>query len=136
MSRGAPAADVYRWVEAVLDGERVGDAVVSVTFLSGSRMRGLNRRALGRDRATDVIAFGLDHVGTVTGDVYLCPAVARREARAAGVPEREEIVRLVVHGVLHALGCEHPEGAARLRSPMWRRQERYVTRILAGEATA
>jgi ssRNA-specific RNase YbeY (16S rRNA maturation enzyme) len=32
----------------------------------------------------------------------------------------------VVHGTLHALGHDHPEGPDRTRSPMWRRQERYV----------
>jgi probable rRNA maturation factor len=39
---------------------------------------------------------------------------------------REELVRLIVHGTLHALGRDHPEGAGRTRSAMWRRQERYV----------
>ncbi len=92
-------------------------------------MRGLNRRALGRDRATDVIAFRLPHLDQLIGDIYICPSVARRAAREAGVSEREEILRLVVHGVLHVLGHEHPEGARRVASPMWRRQERYVERL-------
>jgi probable rRNA maturation factor len=39
---------------------------------------------------------------------------------------RQELIRLVVHGTLHALGREHPEGPHRTRSAMWRRQERYV----------
>jgi probable rRNA maturation factor len=43
---------------------------------------------------------------------------------------REELVRLVVHGVLHALGHDHPEGEARLRSPMWLRQEALVKRAM------
>jgi probable rRNA maturation factor len=42
---------------------------------------------------------------------------------------REEIARLVVHGVLHALGHEHPEDEARTTSPMWRRQERLLDRL-------
>jgi len=29
------------------------------------------------------------------------------------------------------LGYDHPEGAGRTRSPMWRRQETYVRRLLA-----
>jgi probable rRNA maturation factor len=62
----------------------------------------------------------------VVGDVYVCPWIARREAQARGIPLRQELIRLVVHGTLHALGREHPEGPERERSAMWRRQERYV----------
>ena len=52
--------------------------------------------------------------------------MARREALARKVPVRQELVRLVVHGTLHVLGYDHPENGRRERSPMWRRQERYV----------
>jgi len=42
----------------------------------------------------------------------------------------EELVRLTVHGTLHVLGYDHPAGPARMRSAMWRRQEKYVRRLL------
>ena len=116
-------------VTAVLDGEGAGEAIVSVTFLSGPAMRGLNRRTLGRDHATDVVAYALAHPGHVVGDVYVCPAVARRSAHAAGVSVAEELVRLVVHGVLHVLGYDHPRDHGREASPMWQRQERYVAAL-------
>jgi len=125
------AAQVRRTVAAVLDGERAGRAIVSVTFLSTQRMRALNRATLGRDRATDVIAFGLAHRDTLAGDIYVCPAAARHAARSLGIPEREELTRLVVHGTLHALGHDHPASAKRTSAPMWRRQERYVHTLMA-----
>ena len=65
----------------------------------------------------------------VVGDVYVAPGAARVSARANGIGVREEIIRLVVHGTLHVLGHDHPEGAARTRSPMWRAQERLVSRL-------
>lgn len=102
---------------------------MSVTFLEGPKMRGLNRRTLGRDRATDVIAFGFDHAGSIAGDVYVCPSVVRRSAREAGVTLRQETARVVIHGVMHALGWDHPETVDRAGSPMWRRQERYVAEV-------
>jgi probable rRNA maturation factor len=121
-----PASVVRRVVEAVLDGER-RRGVVSVTFLGRDAMRRLNATHLGRDRPTDVLSFALrDPAGRAVGDVYICPWVAAREARARGIGLRQELVRLVVHGTLHALGRDHPEGEGRTRSAMWRRQERYV----------
>jgi probable rRNA maturation factor len=116
-------------VRLVLAGERAGRAVIEVTVLSSQRMRALNRRVLGRDRATDVIAFGMRHGDTLVGDIYVCPAVARRSATRHRVPVGQELLRLVIHGTLHALGYRHPEGPGRTRSPMWRRQEGYVAAL-------
>ena len=103
-----PPALVRRVVTRVLEGER-REGLVSVTFLGRDAMRRMN-----------------DGIGRLVGDVYVCPWVAAREAKAQGVSLREELIRLVVHGTLHALGRTHPEGEGRTRSPMWRRQERYV----------
>jgi probable rRNA maturation factor len=122
---------VRRVVGRVLAAEGTPDAAVTVTFLSTARMRSLNRRALGRDRATDVLAFGMAHDDRLVGDIYVCPALARRSARQLGIPAREELTRLVVHGTLHVLGHDHPAATGRERSPMWRRQERYVAELVA-----
>ncbi len=121
-----PPGTVRRVVAAVLAGER-RRALISVTFLGRDAMRRLNAEHRRRDRPTDVLAFALrDPRGQAVGDVYVCPWVAAREARGRGIPLREELIRLVVHGTLHALGRDHPEGPERTRSAMWRRQERYV----------
>ena len=121
-----PGAVVRRAVETVLRGER-RDGLISITFLGRDAIRRLNAEHKGRNRPTDVLAFPLQGPGGETiGDVYICPAVAREHARALGISARQELIRLVVHGTLHALGHQHPEGAGRTRSAMWRRQERYV----------
>lgn len=121
-----PAGVVRRVARAVLAAEGRG-ARLSITFVGRERMRALNARYRGRDRPTDVLAFRLRAPdGPPLGDVYVCRWVAAREARARGIPLREELIRLVVHGTLHTLGYRHPEGPGRTRSRMWRRQERYV----------
>ena len=121
-----PERTIRRAVETVLAGER-RRAAISLTFLGRDAMRRLNREYKGKDRPTDVISFELaGPEGLAVGDVYVCPWVGAREAQARGIPEREEMIRLVVHGTLHALGYDHPEDEARTRSAMWRRQERYV----------
>lgn len=114
---------------AVLRAERARRTRLSITFVSARTIAKMNARHLGHHRATDVISFALEpeHRGASTvGDIYIAPEVAKRNAVEHGTPVREEIARLVVHGVLHVLGHDHPEGPGRTRSPMWRRQEALV----------
>jgi probable rRNA maturation factor len=123
---------VARIARAVLDADRVRDALLSITFVSNARIRSMNRKHLGRTGATDVISFGFRRAGKrtpIVGDVYIAPDVARASARENGVTVREELVRLVVHGTLHVLGHDHPESDARTRSLMWRKQEALVHRL-------
>jgi probable rRNA maturation factor len=124
-------------VRDVLRAERIRHALVSVTFVSAPRIRSLNRRHLHHHGATDVISFGFTRANAadpVIGDIYIAPAVARANAAANGVGIREELARLLIHGTLHVLGYEHPDGddTRRERSAMWKRQEALLRRWRAG----
>lgn len=126
-------ARVEAIARATLASERVRDAMLSITFVSHSAIARLNAKHFDHRGSTDVISFG--HTSSrkgspVIGDVYIAPAVARANALEHGVPVREELARLVVHGVLHVLGYEHPESDVRTSSPMWKRQERVLARVL------
>jgi probable rRNA maturation factor len=139
----------------VLVWEGASDDRVELTLLDGAAMRRLNRRATGRRGLTDVITFSLPQPdGTLVGDVYICPEAARHwvkgrgrvksrgrvkgpgrvkgRGRAKGDGVVEELIRLAVHGTLHVLGFDHPEGPGRTRTAMWHRQERYVRRLTDG----
>jgi len=129
----ASRARVKESALATLRTERVKDAMLSITFVGRAAISELNRCYLGHRGPTDVIAFGLERSGkrgAVVGDIYICPQVARDNAKRQGVPVGEEVLRLVVHGILHVLGHDHPTGASRTASPMWRRQERILARVL------
>lgn len=130
---------VAQLTDRVLRAEGVHDAALSVTFVSDRRIGALNWQHLRHRGPTDVISFGFERTwndAPVTGDIYIAPDVARRNARVAGRGVREELLRLVVHGVLHVLGHDHPEGEARYESPMWRRQEALLEAELQGEGVA
>jgi probable rRNA maturation factor len=120
---------VVRAAETVLAAEH-RNAELSISFLGRQAMRDLNLQWTGRDEITDVLAFPLRTPQRgLMGDIYICPWAASRAARERGLPLRQELNRLIVHGVLHVLGYEHPEGPERDRSPMWKRQERLVRRL-------
>ena len=123
-------------VLGVLEAERVRHALVSVAFVSKRAIARLNREHLNHTGATDVISFALSagrgargHT-PVVGDVYVAPDVARENAARYGTATREEIVRLVIHGTLHVLGYDHPDGDDRVESRMWKRQETLLASLM------
>jgi probable rRNA maturation factor len=114
---------------AVLRGEGLPAAELSVSFVTPAEMEELHVRYLGEPGPTDVLSFPLDErVDGVPllGDVVICPDVAA--ANVEGTSGRAhtvdaELRLLLVHGILHLLGHDHEEDAG--RAAMWAKQERY-----------
>ena len=79
-----------------------------------------------------MIAFSLGSPEEPLGDIYVGADQARRQADALGVPLAEELVRLTIHGTLHVLGHDHPDGGDRFDSPMYVLQERLLSEVLGG----
>lgn len=122
--RGRPlAGGLSRWLADVAPPRARG--AVNVAIVSDARVRALNRRYLGIDRATDVLSFPAagpaeraqrptrrrKQIGSFLGDIVIARGVARRQARAAGHGEATEIKVLALHGLLHLLGYDHEQDA-------------------------
>jgi probable rRNA maturation factor len=111
---------------AVLVGEGVPGAELSVSFVTEDEMAELQQRFTGETGPTDVLSFPLDEEEEqdgvrLVGDVVIAPAVA-----AANNPDdpAAELRLLLVHGVLHLLGHDHEDDED--KAEMWARQERYA----------
>lgn len=85
------------------------------------RIAALNRRFLGREGPTNVMAFPMQEgrfAGLnpkLLGDLVISVETAHREARAAGLALDERATQLLVHGLLHLHGYDHEHGAAEAR---------------------
>jgi probable rRNA maturation factor len=87
---------------------------LSVTVTDSATMRRLNRRYLGVDEPTDVLAFETGFADlrrpdgvTELGMIIVALPAAARGARERGVDIGDELTLLVVHGTLHLLGYDH-----------------------------
>jgi probable rRNA maturation factor len=107
------------WAAAAL-GRSAAGREVSVLLAGPARSRALNARYRGLDHATNVLSFaaapGAARPSGLLGELVICPAVLRSEARAQRKSARAHWAHLVVHGVLHLIGYDHerPAQAARM----------------------
>ena len=94
-------------------------------------MVGLNRKYLNHGTATDVLSFSLNdhqlkHGDLLEGEVYVNLDQARRQARRFGETIRDEVGRLVIHGILHLVG--YGDASERQKKLMTRLEDTYLGR--------
>jgi rRNA maturation RNase YbeY len=105
-----------------------------VALVSDEQMREVNRRFLGRDRPTDVMAFPLGEGPGAWGEVVISVDTARRQAEERNGELKEELLLLAVHGTLHLLGWEDDTPAGWQR--MMDAAQEVVGQCLAGPGRA
>ncbi|MCC7357694.1 rRNA maturation RNase YbeY [Candidatus Uhrbacteria bacterium] len=104
---------------------------VTVTFVSDTKMRSLNKQYRNQDRATDVLSFSEPEVPGIRqswGDIFVSVSYVRGEAARRGIPIEEEIVRVVIHGMLHLLGYDHATDETEIE--MFTLQEKVLAKTL------
>ncbi len=102
-----PALDerkIGRWIRAVAAeyGFVVGN--INYIFCSDERELAVNREFLGHDYYTDVITFDYSTAGTLNGDIFISLDTVRSNAEMVGVAYEQELLRIIIHGVLHLTG--------------------------------
>jgi probable rRNA maturation factor len=115
-------------VQAVLSGERIRRAHVSIVVVNDRTIHRLNRRFLNHDEPTDVITFSLEEGDLIDGEI-----VTSADTAAAAAAERfgwtmaDELLLYAVHGALHLAGYDDRAPAA--RGAMRSRERRYLAKF-------
>src|SRR3989344_2239073 len=91
---------------------------LGIQLVSPERMQELNFTHRQKDKPTDVLSFPLNDVTLEKydilplGDIFICPDVAVTQAAESKIPVKEEMARLIIHGILHLLGYDHEQSLA------------------------
>jgi rRNA maturation RNase YbeY len=114
-----------RFAQQLLTREGVREGDVNLVFVDDAYIQQLNQQFLGIDSPTDVLSFPLDQHGNhLEGEVYISVDTAAEQAREYNVSLREEILRLVAHGLLHLIGYD--DRTAEEKERMTRKEEEYL----------
>lgn len=120
--RRLPRRQLERSAAMVARRYRRTERAVTLVFVGERRMRALNRQHRGKDKVTDVLSF-FDGTDGYWGEVIVCPAQVQRQARRLNIPYAEELLFIVVHGLLHLAGLEDESAAG------WRKMQAAGARL-------
>lgn len=115
------------WLRDVAAAEGYTLGEVNYIFCSAQRLLEMNRQFLGHDYFTDVITFDYsDRKGTktVAGDIFIDVETVADNARCYGATTLQEMLRVVVHGLLHL--CGQGDKIPRTNAQMHRKEDRYL----------
>jgi len=123
-----PALDekaVCDWIVEVAQrhGHRVG--CLTYVFCDDEYILATNREFLGHDYYTDIITFDYTNSRHIAGDMVISLDTVLSNAQMLGVPYETELMRVMIHGVLHL--CGHNDKGPGEREVM----ERYENEALA-----
>jgi probable rRNA maturation factor len=103
--------------------EEIGKLTLNVVLNSDEELREINIRSLNHDYYTDIITFEIDRdEHTLSAELYISSQRAQENARRFKASFRNELARLVIHGMLHLVGYGDKLAAEKKRM---RRRERY-----------
>ena len=96
--------DVSRWVRQVAAsyGRRVGE--IGYLFCDDEKILEVNREYLSHDYYTDIITFDYTDGDVINGDLVISLDTVRSNAGLFGKAYDDELMRVIIHGILHLCG--------------------------------
>lgn len=95
-----------RWLKLVAESEirRLGD--INVIFCSDNYILDVNLKYLQHDYFTDIITFDYCQDNILSGDLFISIDSVRENALFYGTEFKDELDRVIVHGLLHLVGYD------------------------------
>ena len=124
---GLNARRVARWIRAVAAeyGYSVGD--INYLLCNDEQILAVNREFLHHDYYTDVITFDYTTAQCLNGDIFISLDTVRSNAEMVGATFDHELLRILIHGVLHLTG--QADKTPETKAEMTRKEEKALDLI-------
>jgi rRNA maturation RNase YbeY len=110
----------------VEEGKTPGD--LCFVFTNDKTILELNRRFLNHDYFTDVISFSGSYNNVISGEIYISIDTVKRNSEIYKVGISEEVLRVMIHGVLHL--CGYRDDNEEIKKDMIWKQEELIERYI------
>ena len=94
------------WIKAVAEcyGKKVGD--IAYIFDNDEKILEVNKQYLQHDYYTDIITFDYSEEDVISGDLFISLDTVRTNAQQVDATYEEELLRVIIHGILHLCGID------------------------------
>lgn len=116
----------------VLEIEKIKAEInLSIALVSSTEIKKLNNKYRGKNKPTDVLSFGeikknKTQIDFFEPEIIICPEEVENNAQQSKEPFKKELIRVLIHAILHLLGFEHEQGGL-VAEKMIRKQEKYLS---------
>jgi metalloprotein, YbeY/UPF0054 family len=95
---------INHWIKEVANGyaKKVGD--IAYIFCSDEKILEVNNQYLQHDYYTDIITFDYTDGNVISGDIFISIDTVRSNAEEFKVSFETELLRIIIHGILHLCG--------------------------------
>lgn len=102
-----PAIDIKRtseWIREVAASHSRTVGNINYLFMNDEDILEANRKFINHDYYTDIITFDYSRGDRISGDVMISLDTVKSNSEKFGVPYSRELMRVIIHGVLHLCG--------------------------------
>lgn len=105
-----------KWLESVIKSEDLETGEVNYIFCSDEDLLFMNQRYLDHDTFTDIITFDYSEEDLISAEIYISIDRVKENAKDFKVKFKDELRRVLVHGVLHC--CGYGDSTEKLKAEM------------------
>jgi metalloprotein, YbeY/UPF0054 family len=107
---------VNRWIKDVAAEYNRKVGKIAYIFCSDKRILEVNNQYLKHDYYTDIITFDYSEGSIISGDIFISIDTVKSNSEKFGVSFENELLRILIHGVLHL--CGQDDNTPDLRAEM------------------
>lgn len=104
-----PRSAIKAALQLAIDYLELKNPELSVVFVSPQLIKKFNQQYRHKNKATDVLSFDYTHnkKDKLEGEIVICYRLAAKQARQYGYSVKDEIIKLIIHSLLHIMGYDH-----------------------------
>jgi probable rRNA maturation factor len=97
---------IEKIIRCIIDDGRKKLGEIDIVITSDNEILEINQKYLQHNYLTDIITFDYNTKSNVNGDLFISCETVKRNAISYRQNFKKELLRVIIHGVLHLLGYD------------------------------